>query len=126
MKKYAWIFVLLISVMATSCKTQSTIAGTAHIPQATIIRDTVMQHDSIYVHEFMQGDTVYVTKYRDRWRDKVVNRTDTVYVQPVPTAPQTPATIPRFYKRCTWGFWILLLLTLGRIAFRILKAIYLH
>ena len=41
MKKYAWIFVLLISVMATSCKTQSTIAGTAHIPQATIIKDSV-------------------------------------------------------------------------------------
>ena len=121
-------FILTCAIIAliTSCKTQSTIAGTAHIPQATIIRDTVMQHDSIYVHEFMQGDTVYVTKYRDRWRDKVVNRTDTVYVQPVQTAPQTPATIPRFYKDCTWGFWILLLLTFGRIAFRIMKAIYLR
>ena len=82
-----------------------------------------MQHDSIYVHEFTQGDTVYVTKYRDRWRDKVVNRCDTVYVQPT-IPPDKP--IPRFYKRCTWGFFILILLLLGRIAFRIMKAIYLR
>ena len=118
-------FILTCAIIAliTSCKTQSTIAGTAHIPQATIIRDTVMQHDSIYVHEFMQGDTVYVTKYRDRWRDKVVNRTDTVYVQPT-IPPDKP--IPRFYKDCTWGFFILILLLLGRIALRITKAIYLR
>ena len=36
------------------------------------------------------------------------------------------STIPRFYKDCTIGFWLLLLLTFGRIAFRIAKAIYLH
>ena len=59
-------------------------------------------------------------------------RVDTVFVerwhtQTIPhTAPQTPATIPRFYKDCTIGFWILLLLLLGRIAVRIMKAIYLR
>ncbi|MCQ2313517.1 MAG: hypothetical protein MJZ84_08775, partial [Paludibacteraceae bacterium] len=59
-------------------------------------------------------------------------RVDTVYIerwhtQMIPdTRHQTPDTIPRFYKDCTIGFWILLLLTLGRIAVRIIKAIYLR
>ena len=56
-----------------------------------------------------------------------VVRVDTVFVerwhtQQVP-APDKP--IPRFYKDCTKGFWILLILLLGSFAFRVLKAIYL-
>ncbi len=113
-------FILMFAIIAliTSCRSQQC---TVHNAQCTVIRDTVMQHDSIYVHEFMQGDTVYVTKYRDRWRDKIVNRCDTVYVQPT-IPPDKP--IPRFYKDCTLGFFLLLLLSLGRLAFRIMKAIY--
>ncbi len=54
-------------------------------------------------------------------------RVDTIVVerwhtQQVP-APDKP--IPRFYKDCTKGFWILLILFLGSFGFRILKAIYL-
>ena len=113
---------VLISVFLAlcACKTQQ---FTMHDAGCTVIRDTVMQHDSIYVHEFMQGDTVYVTKYRDRWRDKIVNRCDTMYIQPT-IPPDKP--IPRFYKDCTIGFWFLLLTLLGSIALRIMKAIYLR
>ena len=57
----------------------------------------------------------------------VLIRVDTIVVerwhtQQVP-APDKP--IPRFYKDCTKGFWILLIVLLGSFAFRILKAIYL-
>ena len=63
---------------------------------------------------------------------RLIIRVDTVFVerwhtQTIPSTIHNPqSTIPRFYKDCTWGFFILLLLILGRIAFRILKAIYLH
>ena len=43
-------------------------------------RDSVFFRDSVYVKEWMKGDTVFVNKYRDRlvyrdrWRDSVVVR----------------------------------------------------
>ncbi len=53
-------------------------------------------------------------------------RVDTLIVERWHTTevPSPPKPIPRFYKDCTWGFFILLLLILGRIALRITKAIY--
>ena len=133
--------VLMLSALVaianlTSCKTQQ---STIHTPQST-----KMQHDSTYVYERdsvstsyhldrrsrldrldeRSGlDTIYIERWHTRWRDKVVNRCDTVYVQPT-IPPDKP--IPRFYKDCTKGFWVLLILFLGRIAFRIMRAIYLR
>ena len=40
-------------------------------------RDTTFRRDSVYIREWMMGDTVYIEKYkdryvfRDRWRDSV-------------------------------------------------------
>ena len=52
-------------------------------------------------------------------------RVDTVFVERWHTQylPEPAKPIPRFYKDCTWGFFILLLLILGRIALRITKAV---
>jgi len=52
-------------------------------------RDTTYQRDSIYIREWMKGDTVYVDRYRDRyvfrdrWRDsiQVRERHDTTTVE---------------------------------------------
>ena len=52
-------------------------------------RDTTYRRDSIYIREWMKGDTVYVDRYRDRyvfrdrWRDSVTVREvhDTTAVQ---------------------------------------------
>lgn len=111
---------LLAIANLTSCKTQEAyVLPSVYSAQ----RDTLIQHDSIYVREFVQGDTVFVTKFQDRWRDRVVNRCDTVYVQPT-IPPDKP--IPRFYKDCTAGFWILLIILVGIIALRCMKAKFLR
>ena len=40
-------------------------------------RDTTIQHDSVYIREYMKGDTVHHYEYRDRyvyrdrWRDSI-------------------------------------------------------
>jgi hypothetical protein len=40
-------------------------------------RDTIVTRDSVYIREWMKGDTVYIEKYkdrfvyRDRWRDSI-------------------------------------------------------
>lgn len=52
-------------------------------------RDTTYRRDSVYIREWMKGDTVYVDRYRDRyvfrdrWRDSVTVREvhDTTAVQ---------------------------------------------
>ena len=55
-------------------------------------------------------------------------RVDTLFVERWHTTevPSPPKPIPRFYKDCTWGFFILLLLIIGRIALRIAKAVRLY
>ena len=42
-------------------------------------RDSIYVHDSVYVKEYIKGDTVYVVKYRDRWRDRTREVHDTLY-----------------------------------------------
>lgn len=52
-------------------------------------RDTIVTKDSVYIREWMKGDTVFVEKYRDkyvfrdRWRDsiQVVEKHDTTTVE---------------------------------------------
>lgn len=41
--------------------------------------DTLRTHDSIYVREVQRGDTILITKFRDRWLYKVEVRHDTLY-----------------------------------------------
>ena len=60
-------------------------------------------------------------------------RVDTVFIerwhtQTVPTPPPRGESVgaTKFYKDCTKGFWILLIVLLGSFAFRIMKAIYLR
>lgn len=49
-------------------------------------RDSVVRRDSVYIREWVKGDTVFVEKcrdrlvWRDRWRDSVVVKRDSVTV----------------------------------------------
>lgn len=86
---------LLACLLLAGCKT------TKYVPVPSIsvdsvyvdrfTRDSVYLHDSVFVNQWMKGDTVYVDKvvykwrYRDRWRRDTVAvvRRDSVQV-PVP------------------------------------------
>ena len=90
--------------------------------------DTIYQHDSIYIREIQRGDTIYLTRteWRDRWRTHLVHDTihnteyvtNTEYVDRVIEKPPEKY-IPKFYKNCTWLFFILLLLLVGIIVFKV-------
>ncbi|MBR2936035.1 MAG: hypothetical protein IKB81_03025 [Paludibacteraceae bacterium] len=73
--------------------------------------DTVVIHDSIFVREYMAGDTIYRDRiqYRDRWRTHIVHdtilRTDSI-VQVIEPPPER--YIPPFYKHCTTILFIIL------------------
>lgn len=42
-------------------------------------QDSTYQRDSIYIREYIRGDTVYLDRWRDHWQERVVIRNDTVY-----------------------------------------------
>ncbi len=50
-------------------------------------------------------------------------RVDTVFVERWHTRylPEPPKPIPRFYKDCTAGFWVLLIIFIGSIALRLYR-----
>ena len=62
---------------------------TEYITETVHHRDTTYSRDSIYIREWMKGDTVYLDRYRDRyiyrdrWKDsvKVVEVHDTTAAQ---------------------------------------------
>ena len=124
---FGWgILVCLLLSLLTGCKTVQ------YIPVETVrtdttyiikqLRDSIMLHDSIYIHEYQRGDTIFRDRiqYRDRWRDRW--RTDTIYRSrtdsiAVPYPVEKPLTRwQRFYLnygKMTSGVTIALILLLA-------------
>lgn len=44
------------------------------------VKDSVFIRDSIYVKEQQKGDTIRITEYRDRWRERIKEVHDTTIV----------------------------------------------
>jgi len=85
--------VMILSVALVSCKTKEYMPVVGHHTDTLRVvqhhRDSIYLHDSTFVREYIQGDTVRVitemwhTKYRDRLKTDTIyrSRTDSV---PVP------------------------------------------
>ena len=106
----------------------SSASAATHTHDTLILRDTIYRHDSVIYRERTLHDTVYITKevYRDALnsKSKIQNstKTDTLVVTKwrEKIIEQPPERyIPPFYKRCTILFWIILIIALGIVYFRI-------
>ena len=116
-------FVLVLSLaiippVLSSCKSVESInsnLSTLDVRHSTHT-DTLVIRDSIYIREFIKGDTVFRDRveYRDRWRTQIVHdtvlKTDSI-VQVIEHPPER--YVPPFYKRCTWALWIIVALAIG-------------
>ena len=79
----AWAILLLLAVAVvaffiTGCSPKIVEkVRTEYVTQLVHHRDTVSTKDSVYIREWMKGDTVYVDRFRDRyvfrdrWRDSI-------------------------------------------------------
>ena len=87
--------------------------------------DTIQTYekDSVYIHA--KGDTVWRERWSIRWRDKIVERHDTIYCDQEKETVRVERVVPALYKNCTRGFFVLLSVVVLYIVVRILIRVYL-
>lgn len=91
---------------------------TEYVAQEVHHRDTIIKRDSVYIREWMKGDTVFVDRfrdryvYRDRWRDSIQIKVDSFAVE---TVKEVQVEKPLSWgKRAKIGaFWWLVLAVVG-------------
>ena len=83
------IIVALISLFV-GCKTVTKVVEVEKVRTDTTYitkhqRDSIHVHDSVYLHEYNKGDTVYIEKVRWRTDIKEKLRIDTIYMSKIDT-----------------------------------------
>ena len=83
-------------------------------------RDTAYVKDSVYIKEVQKGDTIRITEYRDRYRFRYINVTDTMLVLDTLKIPY-PVEVVKVDHKQTWlqktlmiGSWIAQHLSVSR------------
>ena len=126
------VFCLVALLLLTGCKGSQPAVVVQY--RDRVLHDTIhdARIDSVYKYEFIKekGDTVWridsVLAFRVLYRDRVqveYVRDSVPYVQEV----QVPVRTRNGYDRFTsWGFWVLFLLLVLRIAWWFVKKYYLR
>lgn len=119
-----WLLLFAACLLTASCSrkvyvpVESETVRTDTVYKATARVDSVLLHDSVTV--WRQGDTVMITRYRDRYRVKV--RTDTLYRSSTDTVRQAvPYPVERRLTpwervRLTAGGWAMAALAVAGLA----------
>lgn len=86
---YKRIFVIIAVILLTGCSKRiyvpvESVRVDTFVKSAVRV-DSVRLTDSVYVIERTLGDTVYITKTKTQWRDRVRLVTDTIYRSKVDT-----------------------------------------
>lgn len=118
---------LLWLCLLNSCKTCECFPGIEY-RDSIVTRyhhDTIQTYekDSIFIHA--RGDTVWRERWSIRWRDKIVERYDTIYQDRQTETVRVERVVPTYYKGASLAFWILVVLLLLATAIRILIRVYL-
>lgn len=117
---------LAMAALLSSCRTV-----VPCVPE-TVVRDSVrVQHvlDSVYLYEMdsifvhSKSDTVWVERWRTRYKDAVRVERDTVRDVRMETKVEQVRYVPKYYKFCSWAVWIVVAVVLVRVAWWIGKKI---
>ncbi len=117
---------LLLAWVLCSCKTCECLPSVEY-RDSIVTRyhhDTIQTYekDSIFIHA--RGDTVWRERWSIRWRDKIVERHDTIVDTCHEVQVQRERYVPKYYSVVSWGFWIFIALLLLRIAWWVVKKYY--
>ena len=119
--------VLLLAWVLRGCKTCECLPSVEY-RDSIVTRyhhDTIQTYakDSIFIHQ--KGDTVWRERWSIRWRDKIVERHDTIYCDQEKETVRVEKVVPTYYKGVSLAFWVLVALLALATAIRILIRIYL-
>lgn len=122
------LYFIICACVLYACKAPKVVTVTEYRDRVT--HDTLTRTDSVYVARYVheKGDTVFVTDtlFRFKYLDKVCD----VYVHdsvPYAVEVQVPVRVRNGYDRFTsWGFWILLIIAVLRLAWWFVKKYYLR
>lgn len=87
-------------------------------------RDTIMQRDSVYVREYMRGDTIYVLRDRIQTAYRARDVRDTIYISKHDTIPYPVEVVTEVHRLWWWQkalIWVgvaAILTIISVIAFR--------
>lgn len=120
MKKYFLITSILLASLLTSCSpriVEHLVVQRDTTYVSTHTRDSIYLHDSVYVKEFIKGDTVKITEYRERWRERIKEVHDTSYILKVDSVQvAVPVEVEKklspVKKFKLWAFFPLILIAL--------------
>ena len=83
------------------------------------LRDSVVHRDSIWIKEQTKGDTIKITEYRDRWRERVRVQHDTIIHRQIDTIAVQRTIEKKVEQPLGWwkkvrlrAFWAILILAL--------------
>ena len=98
------VIILATLLMLAGCKTKERVvtvieSHTDTLWQSHTLRDSIRIHDSIYVNQYLKGDTVVVEKqvWHTAWRERV--KTDTVYKSKTDSVPVPYPVIKEVEKK---------------------------
>lgn len=119
---------LLWACLLNSCKTCECLPSVEY-RDSIVTRyhhDTIQTYekDSVFIHA--KGDTVWRERWSIRWRDKIVERHDTIYCDQEKETVRVEKVVPTFYRTCTRCFWLILLILIVGVIGRILVRVYLN
>ena len=115
-----WMLVLLV-LAGCSPRVIETVR-TEYVYQDRIERDTTIVHDSVHVREFVKGDTIRITEYRDHLVYRYKSIRDTLLVRdsipvpyPVPkeVTKEVEKPLSAGQKAKIGAFWYLVLAVAG-------------
>lgn len=123
-----WIYCIILVTTLCSCRSGKYVpienVRTDSIYINQVQRDSIYQHDSIYIRE--KGDTVWMEKYKYIYRDKIVrdtmyfNQTDTIR-EPYPVEKELTHWQQMKLELGGWAFGIIItaaLIIVGWIVYK--------
>lgn len=116
-----WVVLIMLVLLFAGCKTRTVVVESVRTDTTYITkqqRDSIWLHDSIYMHEYQKGDTVFM--FRDRWHTQYVEKQvhDTTYIATHDTIPDPYPVEVKVPRELNW--WQKTLQRTGGIALALL------
>lgn len=120
--RHTIVFIITICLLLASCSPRIIERVQVHRDTTYVtawLRDSVVRRDSIWIKERVAGDTIRITEYRDRWRERVREVHDTIIRTKCDTIAVESTIERKVEQPIGWGkkvrlraFWAILIVAL--------------